>query len=103
MLAHSSERKNSDSEGDASKVGIQKLEFILTSANTKRDLLHERKRFGDLNGDGEEFYGSFQSRHRSQSFLMDNLLDFGKVQKQEIAERAVRRVKEGTSAVFVAI
>ena len=38
MLAHSSEREISDSERDASKVGIQKTEVLyvlLTSANTE--------------------------------------------------------------------
>ena len=41
MLARSSERVNSDSQGDASKVETQKNGRILTSANTKRDLFHE--------------------------------------------------------------
>ena len=66
----------------------------------------------NFTGDGEEFYGSFQSRHRSQKFFLctiyQNLAseELSRnhhfiAQKQEIAERAVRRVKEGTSAVLL--
>ena len=46
VLAHSSARENSDSEGDASKVERQKngsTVFILTSATTEMDLLCEQK------------------------------------------------------------
>ena len=52
VLAHSSEREKSDSEGDASKVETQKKTeaqvFILTSAkNQKRSILRAEK-YGDL-------------------------------------------------------
>ena len=69
--------------------------------------LHSRRR--------EEFYGSFQSRRRSQKLFIwtinenveNNVKNYHGIigqlhlidQIQEIAERAVRRVKEGTSAV----
>ena len=46
VLAHSSEREISDSEGDASKVATHNgsTVIILTSAKTERDLFHEQKR-----------------------------------------------------------
>ena len=46
MLAHSYERANSDSEGNASKVETQKPKHSVqvTSAKTKRDLLCRHKR-----------------------------------------------------------
>ena len=47
VLAHFCERVNSDSEGDASKSGATKngsTVFLLTSANTERDLSYEQKR-----------------------------------------------------------
>ena len=70
----------------------------------------------NFTGDGEEFYEGFQSRHRSQKLLKrtiyENLesrvknyhgiieqLHFCRSETNEIAERAARRVKEGTSAV----
>ena len=46
VLAHSSEREKSDSEGYASEVETQengRTVFILTSAKTRRDLFCERK------------------------------------------------------------
>ena len=46
MLAQTSERENSDSEGDASEVETQKkgsTVFMLTSAKIKRDLFCDQK------------------------------------------------------------
>ena len=67
--------------------------------------------------DGEEFYGSFQSPRTSQKLFIrtiyENLANIVKNYhgiigqlylidgRQEIAERAVRRVKQGTSTVLL--
>ena len=71
----------------------------------------------NFSGDGEEFYEGFQPSQKPKVIKTDDLLKFGKSCEElswnhrtttlcrsetiEIAERAVRRVKEGTSAVLM--
>ena len=158
MLAHSSERVNSDSEGEASKVETQKRKHCVHAyfhKNQKRSILRTEK-YGDLTtveykipSEGCEPRNnhryavvvqvlatqwnpcqtktSQETEKNLQKFLelsqkpeviyTDNSLEFGKYceelswnnrtstpyrsETNGIAERAIRREKEGTSAVLL--
>ena len=160
VLAHSSERVISDSEGEASKVETQKRNHSVHAyfrKNQKRSIVRTEK-YGDLTtaehkvlNEGREFRNnhrhavvvqvlatqwnpcqtktSQETEKNLRTFLqpsqkpkvihMCNSLEFGKyceasswnhptttLHRSEIsgiAERAARRIKEGTSAVFFAI
>ena len=92
MLAHSSERANSDSEGDASTVETKKVKHSVHAyfrKNQKRSILQSEK-YGDLTTTKHKILNEgSESRNDHQS------------ETSGIAERAVRRIKEETSAVLL--
>ena len=149
LLALSSERVNPDSEGDASKVEIQKMEaqywYSLLQIPNKRDWWHENSRAQKwiseqspvrCRGTRSHYFSGYypcetktsQETEKNlwnifrvvtdaKSYFCERFVEIWQVlwriimessdklspidQRQQIAERAVRRVKEGTSAVLL--
>ena len=78
MLAHSSERANSDSEGEASKVETQKRKHSVHAyfrKNQKRSILQTEK-YGDLTAEHKILNEGRESRNNHRYVVVVEVLEW---------------------------